>query len=175
MIILVMVASIDGKTTKWDSNNIYEWTSPEDSQYFFSVIGQNSLIVMGRKTYEARNPKPQEGKLRVVVTRSPKKYNKLSVAGQLEFTNKSPKQLVEHLIGRGFKQVILLGGAALAKAFLEEKLIDQLWLTIEPRIFGSGNSLTSESQLDIRLNILNIEKLNKKGTLFIKYRVTKTS
>lgn len=172
-IILVMVASIDGKTTKWDLSNIYEWTSPEDSQYFFSLIEQNNLIVMGRNTYEARRPIPKKGKLRIVITKNPKNYNKLSVAGQLEFTNETPKQVVESLIKRGFKKMLLIGGATLARVFFEEGLISELWLTIEPRLFGRGKMLVSENELDIKLKLLSVKKLNKQGTLLLKYVIDK--
>ncbi len=170
-----MASSIDGKTTKWDSNNIYEWTSPEDSQYFFSLIEQNNLIVMGRHTYEARKPAPQKGKLRVVVTKNPKKYSKIFVAGQLEFVNETPRQLLERLTRKGFKKMLFIGGAILAGTFLEKGLVNQLWLTIEPRIFGSGKPLVSESPLNISLKLLSIKKLNSNGTLLVKYKVLKNS
>src|SRR3972149_9690226 len=75
-VIMVMLVSVDGKTTFGDNQNVYSWSSIEDKKQFFSLIKKNNLIVMGRATYDASRPviKIKKGKLRIVLTRSPKKY-----------------------------------------------------------------------------------------------------
>ncbi|KKQ35517.1 MAG: hypothetical protein US51_C0003G0002 [Microgenomates group bacterium GW2011_GWA2_37_6] len=94
-IILVVVISLDGKTTKWNLPDVHTLSSKEDQEYFFSTLNKNKLIIMGRRTFEVAGPdvyKPPK-KLRVVITRSPKKYK--NIDGLLEFTNSSPKKLIE--------------------------------------------------------------------------------
>jgi dihydrofolate reductase len=54
---------------------------------------------------------------------------------------------------------------------LKEQLIDELWLTIEPRIFGTGGSFVIEENLDIKLKLISYEKVNDEGTLITKYGV----
>lgn len=171
-IILLYVSSIDGKLTKWGQSKVHNWTSPEDAEYFLAVRKQNNLIVMGSKTFNAVKPNPEEGTLRIVMTEQPKKYQQYALPGQIEFSNESPERLVNRLETQ-YKQMILLSGKTLSTAFLKKKLVNELWLTIEPKIFGIGDPLVTEEKLDIQLQLIKLQKLNRKGTLLIKYKVEK--
>lgn len=172
-ITMVMLMTVDGKTTQGDNENIYTWTSPEDQKHFFSLIKKNNLIVMGRKTFEASRPviKLEKGKLRIVLTHHPEKYSKESVKGQLEFSNETPEKLVKRMEGFGYKKILLVGGATINGLFLKENLVDELYLTIEPKIFGSGKNIVEGQLLDRFLQLINVKKLNKKGTLLLRYKI----
>ncbi len=61
----------------------------------------------------------------------------------------------------------------IATSFLKEQLIDEVWLTIEPKIFGTGGNFATEVNLDINLHLIHCEKVNGQGTLIIKYAVLK--
>jgi len=91
----------------------------------------------------------------------------------LEFRNESPKKLVKELEEKGYKQMLLVSGGRLATSFFVENLIDELWLTLEPRIFGTGELFVQEKEFDITLKLLSHEKLNEQGTLLLKYKVEK--
>lgn len=172
-VIMVMVSSVDGRTTQGNNKNIYTWSSAEDQQYFFSLIKKNNLIVMGRETYETISPriKLQENKLRIVLTRYPEKYLSKAVKGQLEFSHETPKQLVKRLSLLGYKAILVVGGSLINGLFLKEKLVDELFLTIEPRIFGNGKNIVEGQLLNKSLQLISVKKLNKAGTLLLKYRV----
>ena len=109
------------------------------------------------------------------MTQHPEKYQRAEVSGQLEFTNESPVQLVARFDKEGHKQMLVVGGPHVATSFLKEELIDELWLTIEPKIFGVGGNFATEEKLDIRLQLLHYEKVNEQGTLITKYAVPKRS
>lgn len=172
-VILAMVMSADGKTTKWNNPKIYEWTSKEDQNHFFSLIKKNKVIIMGRKTFIAAKSvmKLSPTKLRIILTKTPEKYANLKVAGQLEFTNDSPEVLIKKLKNRGYTQVLLAGGEHVNVNFFKAKLINEVWLTIEPTIFGSGNNLVTDEKIDTSLQLKAIKKLNNKGTILLKYLV----
>lgn len=172
-VIMVAVSSVNGKLTKGSESNIYSWTSKEDSKIFFSLIEKHNLIVMGSKTYEAaRNIiKLRKNKLRVVLTRNPSKYKGERVGGSLEFSSESPKELVKRLEKQGYTEMLLVGGSEVNTAFLKNKLVDELHLTIEPLIFGRGKSLVLEENLEISLGLINVSRLNKRGTLRLIYKV----
>ncbi len=174
-ITLIMVSSIDGKTTRGEDPNVYTWTSPEDQKQFFSLIEEYGLIVMGRKTYENAKPvmKLRPGKLRVVLTREPEKYTAESIPNQLEFYSLRPKELVEILTKRGYSRMLLVGGGTINTLFFQEQLVNELLITIEPQIFGKGSSIVSGEFLDVQLTLQKAEKLNKKGTLLLRCRVVK--
>lgn len=172
---MVMLATVDGKTTEGDNTNIYTWTSLEDQKYFFPLINSYSVIVMGGKTYEAVRSilKLKENKLRIVLTRHPKKYSLQTIKGQLEFSNEEPKQLVRRLSMIGYKKILLVGGSIINGLFLKDNLIDELYLTVEPKIFGKGKNIVEGQSLNKSLRLINIEKLNKEGTLLLKYKIKK--
>lgn len=172
-IVLIMVSSVDGKITRWFDGDSFEWTSKEDKKHFQSMVHRSNLIVMGSKTYDLIRPTPKKGTFRIVLSSSPRRYVALTVPGQLEFTDESPRELIDRLSKQGFMQMLLVGGGAVNQSFFEEGLVDELWLTIEPRIFGKGKMLVSESELDVFLELLSVEKLNMQGTLLVKYKVEK--
>lgn len=172
-VILVLAMSLDGKTTKWHDGSAHEWVSQEDQKHFSSLIQSNTALIMGRQTYFDARPrmKLSPKTLRVVITTTPEKYQELVVPGQLEFSNLAPRELVDTLQGRGHKQVLLLTGETLSTLFLKEKLIDEIWVTVEPALFGQGNGIVQNTQLDIQLELSRIEKLNQQGSLLLRYKV----
>ena len=174
-VIIAAVSSINGKITKGTSPNIYSWTSKEDTKLFFSLIKKHNLIVMGSKTYEAarRVIKHKKNKLRIILTRNPKKYLKETITGILEFTSDSPLELTKKIESRGYREMLLVGGATVNSLFLKSHLVDELHLALEPKIFGEGKGLVNEERLEVKLKLISMQKLNTQGTLLLKYAVQK--
>ena len=172
---MVMLSSVDGKTTRGNNQNVYSWSSIEDQKHFFSLIKKNNLIVMGRATYDASRPviKIEKGKLRIVLTQSPKKYLNQTIKSQLEFTDESPEKLVKRLSLLGYKKMLLVGGATINGLFLKQNLVDELYLTIEPKLFGKGKNIIEGQLLNASLKFVNVKKINTIGTLLLKYYINK--
>src|SRR5690242_11072215 len=131
-IVLAMVASVDGKTTKWYYPNIYAWTSKEDQTQFFHLLQQTKVVFMGRKTYEAAksNMILSKDRLRIVFTKNPGDYTSEGVVGKIEFTNENPKTVIEKLTNKGITEAILVGGSELNSLFFQENLVNEIFLTI---------------------------------------------
>lgn len=170
-VILVVVSSLDGKITK-GTLPPQAWASLEDQDFFFTVFKTNNLFLMGSKTYLSaqKTIKPNPKKLKIVLTRNPKNFSKFHIPNRLEFSNEPIKTLVKRLEDQGFKQLILLGGASVYTEFFKAKLINELWLTLEPLVFGQGKNLLNQ-RLDVKLNLKSLEELNDQGTLLLKYKV----
>ena len=169
-----MVLSVDGKSTKADLND-QSWASPEDQKHLSKLISENNLILMGGNTYELAKShiKTSAEKLRIVVTRDPAQFSEDEIKDQLEFVNKPLHELISRLEDRGYNQMLLLSGENLNKEFFEQNFISEIYLTIEPKIFGSGKKMLVESVLDINLKLLSLEKLNENGTILLHYQVLK--
>lgn len=174
-VVLAMVATINGKITKGNDPDIYTWTSKEDQAHFFSLIQQHNLIVMGSATYEAvlHRIKLNPHILRIVVTGNPEKYEKEEVEGQLEFYNTTPLELIKTLEKKGYTKMLLVGGGTINALFFKDNLIDEIYLTIEPKIFTRGKSFidTTIDGADISLRLKNIKQINVTGTLLLHYEV----
>jgi dihydrofolate reductase len=128
---------------------------------------------MGSGTYDPDPVKPVSRHHFVVITRQPERYKSHEVPGELEFTNDSPLLLMERFKRAKEEKVLIVGGATIAALFLKAQLIDELWLTIEPKIFGLGANFVNEEKLDIDLKLFSCEEANDQGTLILKYKVLK--
>lgn len=169
---MVMASSLNGKITNGLDPKIYKWTSPEDSQMFFDLVKKSDAIIMGSKTYESNKSKiklsPKHP--RFVLTKTPDKYLSESVESQLNFTNQSPTEIINSLKDN-CPIILIVGGGEINSLFLKSKLVNELYLTIEPLLFGDGSNLIAESDLNINCNLLKVKKLNKKGTLLLIYKI----
>lgn len=168
--------SVDGKTTKWHRSKIYEWTSLEDREYFASLLKRQEAIIVGRKTYAAAKTftTAASSALKIVLTSQPKKYHLFEKRGKIEFSNNNPRQLVKRLTSKGFKTAVLIGGERTNAAFLASGLVNEIWITVEPVIFGYGHGLSAKDKLSISLTLFSAKKLNERGTILLKYKVAKT-
>ena len=172
-VILVFASSLDGKITKWDNPIVKSWASESDQQYFKQLWNNNKLIVAGSRTFDADPLKPSSKNLLVVMTQRLSDYKTYEVPGRLEFSDESPTQLAIRFEEEGYEQMMVVGGAHIATSFFKEQLIDELWLTIEPKIFGTGGNFVIDEKLDINLHLISCEKVNDEGTLITKYAVLK--
>ncbi len=172
-IAIAAVMSADAKLTRHSESDIYKWVSDEDQEHFYGLLRRHDTIVMGRGTYQSVKDKIQlsPDKLRTVLTTHPEQYADQTVASQLEFVHATPARLVDNLQNRGFENLLVVGGSQIISDFLAARLASELYLTIEPRLFGSGQPLLAAVPLDVELQLLNQRQLNERGTMLLKYRV----
>lgn len=170
-IIGIVATSLDGYITKHDSEGV-TFSSEADQKYFKEVLKTFDCSVMGASTFEASKNMILKSlrleRLRVVWTRTPEKYAQYQQEGKLEFCASDLKTILEDLQARGKKRCAILGGPSVYTACLEQNLMDELWLTLEPLVFGSGKKLAT-GILDVRLELISVETLAA-NTLLLKYK-----
>ncbi|MCW1949392.1 MAG: dihydrofolate reductase family protein [Candidatus Shapirobacteria bacterium] len=171
-VILVAATSIDNKITCGSNGDSFSWTSPEDQKYFTQLIKDSDLVIMGRKTYQINSSKMDltRGPLRLVLTKNPKKYSHLNIPGHLEFTSLTPPEISSKYFSK-YNQILILGGSQIYSLFLKDNLIDEIYLTIEPVIFGNGKNLLNRLKIDQSFRLVDFKQLNRHGTLLLKYQV----
>jgi dihydrofolate reductase len=174
-IILVFVSTLDGKITKWGDPKVSSWTSEADKKYFRKTWNEAPVIVMGSHTFLAEKLGSVREHLVIVMTRNPALYKDKEVKGHLEFSNESPARLAARFEQDNFETLLVVGGAHIATSFLKADLIDEIWLTIEPKIYGKGGNFVTEQELDLELRLISCEQVNPEGTLITKYKVLKKS
>jgi dihydrofolate reductase len=171
--ILIFVSTTDGKVTKWGDPYVKLWSSHQDQDYYKKIWNESRLIVMGSNTFNAEPVNPSSNHQLIIMTGHPDKYKSLEISGQIEFTNESPIELTARFKKKGYEQMLVVGGPHIATSFLKEQLIDELWLTFEPKIFGIGGNFVTDGKLDINLRLIHYAKVNEQGTLITKYVVLK--
>jgi dihydrofolate reductase len=172
---LLTAQSLDGFITRHDAPGS-GFASAEDQKHFRAALAGFDCSVMGSVTYRGARDlictQPVAKRLRVVLTRTPADYAAEAQPGSLEFINDPPAKVLAGLRARGFKRCGLLGGAQVHGLFLAAGLVDEIWLTVEPVLFGGGTPLLA-ARVDVRLELLASEKLNAAGTLLLRYRVVR--
>lgn len=165
---LMMAMTADGKIAK-HHNHPANWTSKSDKKIFIETTKKAGAIIMGKTTYDTIG-RPLPGRLNLVLTRSPEKYQ--NIPNELEYITGSPEEIVLHLEQRGYSHVILCGGTATNSDFAKSELIDELLITIEPKLFGGGMGLFKDIDLDINLELLKCERLGDNSAI-LHYKVIK--
>ncbi len=170
--VLIAAQSLDGFITRHDEPGT-AFTSPEDKAYFAGALGGFDAAVFGGVTYRVSRDAIRAGlprpPLRLVMTRSPDDYAADTVPGALEFTAAHPAALVDALRARGLRRCALLGGSQVHSAFVSAGLVDEVWLTVEPLLFGGGTPLLAGAA-EVRLTLRTLERLGA-NTLLLKYDV----
>lgn len=146
-VILLMALTLDGKIGK-TPDHFPDWTGREDKRLFVELTRKSGVVIMGSKTYDTIGF-PLPDRKNIVMTRDKRRVSR---SENLIFTDASPKSILEDLEKKGFSEVILAGGALVNSLFAEENLIDEIIVTISPKIFGYGISLfTPEISMELAL------------------------
>lgn len=159
---LIMAITADGKIAK-NKDHFANWTSKEDKQVFIQTSKDFGMIMMGYNTFKTF-PAPLKNRLNVVFSEK---------AGEelegVKWVSGEPEKILNELENLGFKKALLGGGTGLNTLFLQKKLINEIILTVEPKIFGSGLSLFNDN-FDINLELLELKKINNNSYL-VRYKV----
>jgi dihydrofolate reductase len=150
-----------------------KWASREDGEHVGRLLAEYKVLVMGRNSYEAGPMPPDPAHLLTVLTSDPDKFKDAMVPGQLEFVRAEPTEIVAKLEARGFDKIIIFGGRPVHSAFLAAGLVDEVQITVEPRLFGSGISFLTDELVDIPLHLEEMQRLNEQGTVLLRYHVVK--
>lgn len=170
-VVLVFVSTLNGKITRGSDPEVKHWSSESDKEHYARIWHDSRLVVMGSGTWKENIITPSSARLIIVMTREPEKYREHEIPGQLEFSSMSPAELVSTWDKKKADLMTVMGGPLIATSFLKESLIDELWLTIEPRLFGTGLNLIHQEELDVKLQLLEVKQANEEGTLITHYRV----
>ncbi len=164
-VILYMATSVNGYIAK--ENNETPW-SDEEWQSFSKFVKEVRNIVIGRNTYEIMKESDEFSKIgnpfTVVVSKEDFAHNSnFAVA-------KSPKEALKILKEKNFARALVAGGGMLNSSFMKEKLVDEIYLDVEPLVFGKGIKLFSDNDFDAKLELIGAKSLSK-NTIQLHYRV----
>ncbi len=161
--------SLNGNIAREESESSLNWTSEEDTAFFKERTKQAKNIIMGRKTFETIN-RGLPGRIIYVMTRNPDFLNR-DIPGVI-FTSLSPEKLIEKLENDAEVECCIAGGKRIYELFIERRLVDELFLTIEPVLFRRGVSFCDDLCLDIQLRLIKTELLNA-STVLLNYAIMK--
>lgn len=162
--IAFVAASVDGRISL-AKKTMPTWTSKEDWQFFQNAISKADAVIVGRNTYEAAASRLRKRNTYVLSRRlkTIRRYKKVT------FVN--PLNVDIEAVLNPYKKIAVVGGSLVYSTLLEKKLIDEIFVTIEPLIFGRGQTMFVGCQKIFHLQLVSVKKLNPLGTLLLHYRV----
>ena len=152
-VILLMASTVDGKIAK-DVNEFIDWSGNEDKKYFVEMTKKAGVVIMGSTTYKTIG-KPLPKRNNVVMTRDNTLKSDLYNLG---YTTLPPVDILNELEFMGYKTAILAGG-----------LIDEIHITMVPKIFGNGLTMF-RGEYNIDLEFKSCEQFSD-GCILMKYDV----
>jgi len=172
---LSFVISINGKITKGLDGAVGKWTSAEDQTHVENLRKGADVLIRSDVNYEIAKEKIElaKDKLHVIISESPERFESEQKEGSLEFPSGTLKEIKEDLTKRGYKNALLSAGSGLAAAFMKDKLVDELVITYEPKVFGQGKPMFNDFEGDFDLKLIRLDRVNELGTIIGFYEIIK--
>lgn len=151
----------------------YTWASREDWESFQAMYKKAGCIIIGRNTYDKLKGKstfPTDGCTCVVMTRD---RSLQSQNPNIIITQDSPRNVLGMLEKKGFREVLIGGGGKINSLFMKQRLINEIYIDIEPIILSRGIPLFADSDFKSHLKLLGIKKLTNNQTIQLHYKVLK--
>ena len=167
-VVLGLGISLDGYISRRDGSVDFLFMPKDYSMGpFFKTI---DAAIMGRKTYEdglkmGGGSQFRGSKIAYYVfsrTQPPGERNYVT------FVNESPKELVEKLQKQPGKDIWLMGGGELAREFLKDDLVDELYMGVVPVLIGEGRPLFPSGFPQREFTLIE-NKTYSKGLIVLKY------
>lgn len=153
-VILYMATSLNGLIAKSDDDT--SWISKGEWDSYSLAVRTAKNLIVGHRTYGILTKQPEFSEFKdvklVVVA-----HEDFQTLTQNHVVAHSPKEALKLL--SNFEQVVVAGGGALNASFVEENLVDEIYLDIEPIILGQGIPLFRDRDFGRKLKLIRQKKI----------------
>lgn len=165
-VILYMAQAVNGFIAKLD--NTTPW-SDEEWEMYKEKVEKTGNIIIGRKTYDIMKNDGFDsiGNPFVIVV----SQQNFPDTEDIVFV-KDAQEALRVAEDKGFPEVLVTGGSLINGLFLKENVVDEVYVDIEPFLFGQGIPLFSAQENDFALELLESKPFGKSG-LQLHYSVKK--
>jgi len=161
-LILYIATSLDGYIATEDDS--LEWlfkTEGEGDNGYSDFYNTIDTILIGRRTYdwimkEESGNFPYKNKECYIFSKS-----KSGKEENVEFINQDLVSFTNKIKRLDGGNIWLVGGGSLLQAFIKERLVDELIITIAPTLIGNGIPLFKNNDFEMELELMNIRKFNQ--------------
>jgi len=166
-VILYMAISANGIIAKGDDDT--SWISKEEWDSYSLTVRTAGCLIVGRRTYHILTKQPEFSEFKDV---------KLVAVSQEDFITLTPDHLIAHSpkealdFLKDYKEVIVAGGGILNASFFAEKLVDEIYLDIEPIILGKGIPIFKDKDFEQKLKLIGQKKITD-NEIQLHYQVLK--
>lgn len=172
--VLIVASSLDGYIAQGRNQVSTAWTSSADKKWFSLISREMGVLIMGRTTFETIG-RPLPGRKTIIYTSETGKFleaknvkhfsptdetTNLYVTGKMTLT-----ELMRILAELGAEKVAICGGASVYQQALAENQVDEIYLTLEPVLFGAGVKLLQAEKYE-SLQVIERVNLSAQTTMF---------
>ncbi|MBI2613716.1 MAG: dihydrofolate reductase family protein [Candidatus Levybacteria bacterium] len=138
-------------------NDDTSWISKVEWDSYSSIVRKAGNLIIGHRTYGILTKQPEfvEFKKIKIIIVSHKNFKTLNSNHIIAKTTKEALRLL-----KGFENIIVAGGGTLNTSFIAGNLVDEIYLDIEPIVFGKGIRLFGKADFETKLKLLDIKKLS---------------
>ena len=169
---LYMAISANGLIS--NARNAPDWLSNEYGEGMMGIVQKKQAVIMGKNTYKILAPDYLPLKTTGTTVVFTNDVSATPPNPTVVYTNKQPEEIILMLEEKGHEEVVIIGGTATISEFMKANLVDEIYLIVEPVLFGSGLDLFKEPGGEHKLNLIEVMKLND-NTVQLHYRVKKNS
>jgi dihydrofolate reductase len=155
-----------------NSRNEPDWLSNEFGEDFVSICQKYKAVIMGRTTYNKLSPDylplTSEGTTVVLTTDKQVKSDNPTVV----FVQPGAPEVVRMLADKGHTEAVIIGGTMTMSEFVNAGLVNDIYFVVEPVLFGDGLPLLRNVDVELKLKLLEVVKLND-NTMRLHYEILK--
>ncbi len=153
-VILYMATTLNGMIAKLDDDT--SWISGAEWDQYSKIVRSAGHLIVGHRTYDILTKQPEfvEFKNVKVVVVATKEVDLVDDSHKIATSPEAALNLCE-----GAKEVVVAGGGILNAAFLEKRLVNEIYIDIEPIILGRGLPLFNGSDFVANLRLIDSQKI----------------
>ncbi len=162
----LLAITLDGFIARY-SGQMSDWTSKEDREHLTEMENKADVLLMSRISYEVAKNYLTKRKC-LILTRSVDSVKEVS-ANEV-YINPEKTDLQKYIQKNDYNEVCVLGGRGAYNYCLENNMIGDLYITIEPLLFGEGITAFNKKIKTKEFELIESKKLNENGSLLLHYR-----
>ena len=148
-----------------------DFLTKTESESYVSHVCKAGALIIGRRTYNILSLQPEfqaflKAKIKIVAV----SHSEFMMLDKSHAIAHSPQEALTLL--KGFKEVILAGGSILNTSFLEQNLVDEIYLDVEPTVMGKGIPLFQNKDFEKKLEFISSKNISK-NEIQLHYKIIK--
>ncbi|PYZ96639.1 hypothetical protein CR205_13125 [Alteribacter lacisalsi] len=161
-LVLFIAMSLDGYIATKDESLDWLFNSEgEGDNGYLEFYDTVDTVLIGKKTYDwimkhETGDFPYNNKDCYVFTRS-----LIEDTEDVSFINEDIVSFTNQLKNQKGKNIWIVGGGELLQSFVEEKLVDEIILTVAPTVIGNGIPLFKEGDYQLDLSLKGTRNFNQ--------------
>lgn len=180
-----MMQSLNGFIAQTQNDNL-KWGSSADKKLYKKISTEYGTVIVGKNTYLQMPKTAFKSRQTVVVVRNIDNFveeNKLNyleiltfndikfaIDNNITFIESEPKTIIKYLESIGKNKALLVGGGIINNLFLQAGVVNELQITIAPKIFGSGIPIFGYESIDLDLELQSFDKISN-NELLLTYKI----